>query len=237
MMTPERSHSRSATVRLLMCVSLLGLIDTDALAQGQRQWTDPPAAMPASPPEPATRADPPMTTPPDATQPDPRTVPLPSAPPASSSLRNEPPAQPPAAALPENPSYTRRSKAAVGDEGRVPTTRRRPGHLEQETLEAGPLPEGRSRVRAAEASPSFNCRYASSSVEHAICADPILASKDRRMAFLYEQSGGSRHGPVDQQQWRWLAARNSCARMTRGDLRACINQLYDVRIGELTGAR
>jgi hypothetical protein len=237
MMTPERSHSRSAIVRLLMCVSFLGLIGTDALAQGQRQWTDPPAAMPASPPEPATRADPPMTTPPDATQTNPRTVSQPSEPPASPSLRNERPAPPPAAALPENPSFTRRSKAAAGDEGRVPTTRHRPGHLEQETIEAGPLPERQPRVRATEASPSFNCRYASSSVEHAICADPILASKDRRMAFLYEQSGGSRHGPVDQQQWRWLAARNSCARVMRGDLRACINQLYDVRIGELTGAR
>jgi uncharacterized protein len=83
--------------------------------------------------------------------------------------------------------------------------------------------------------PSFNCRYARSSVERAICADPVLAAKDRRMALLYEQAGGSRHGPVDPTQYRWLAARNACARARA--LEACIDRIYDARIAELSGAR
>src|SRR5215207_3849796 len=39
---------------------------------------------------------------------------------------------------------------------------------------------------AAPVSPSFNCRYARTPVEQAICSDPALAAKDRRMARLYE---------------------------------------------------
>jgi uncharacterized protein len=80
--------------------------------------------------------------------------------------------------------------------------------------------------------PSFNCRAARASVERAICADPVLAAKDRRMALLYEQSGGSRRGPVDATQWRWLAARNACGRAAA--LNACIDRIYDARIAELS---
>jgi len=95
-----------------------------------------------------------------------------------------------------------------------------------------------SRVaRAQRANPSFDCGSASTSVERAICADPRLADKDRRMALLYEAAGGSRHGPVDPSQWRWLAARNACAGASGGALRACIGRAYDARIADLSGAR
>jgi uncharacterized protein len=74
-------------------------------------------------------------------------------------------------------------------------------------------------------------------VEQAICADPILAAKDMRMALLYEQGGGSRYRPVDEQQWRWLAAREACGRGPRAALEQCIARTYDARIAELSGAR
>lgn len=84
---------------------------------------------------------------------------------------------------------------------------------------------------ARSAKPSFDCRYARGSVERAICANPELATKDRRMALMYERAGGSRHQPVDPQQWRWLSARNACARSRA--VEPCIAQVYDERIAEL----
>jgi uncharacterized protein len=81
--------------------------------------------------------------------------------------------------------------------------------------------------------PSFNCRYARTSVERAICADPVLAAKDRRMAILYERAGGSRFRPVDPIQWGWLAARNRCGRAAGAALEACVHRAYDARIAEL----
>jgi uncharacterized protein len=86
---------------------------------------------------------------------------------------------------------------------------------------------------ARSAKPSFDCRYARGSVERAICANPELATKDRRMALMYERAGGSRHQPVDPQQWRWLSARNACARSRA--VEPCIAQVYDERIAELAG--
>jgi uncharacterized protein len=83
--------------------------------------------------------------------------------------------------------------------------------------------------------PSFNCDYARTLVERIICADPALAAKDRRMALLYEQAGGSRRGPVDGTQWRWLAARNACGRVPLEAVEACIARTYDARIAELSG--
>jgi uncharacterized protein len=57
------------------------------------------------------------------------------------------------------------------------------------------------------------------------------------MASLYEQAGGSRRGPVDRTQWRWLAARNACARAGAPALYDCIDQVYSARIAELSRAR
>jgi len=52
------------------------------------------------------------------------------------------------------------------------------------------------------------------------------------MALLYEQAGGSRHGPVDITQYRWLSARNACA--AARELEDCIDSLYNARIAELS---
>jgi uncharacterized protein len=93
----------------------------------------------------------------------------------------------------------------------------------------------RPAARGSVPRPSFNCRYARTSVERAICADPALAAKDRRMAILYEQAGGSRFRPVDPTQWGWLAARNRCARAPGPALETCVHRAYDARIAELSG--
>ena len=88
---------------------------------------------------------------------------------------------------------------------------------------------------AAPVSPSFNCRYARTPVEQAICSDPALAAKDRRMARLYERAGGSRFGPVEPTQSAWLATRDACARVAGPALHACIHEAYDARVTELGG--
>jgi uncharacterized protein len=86
---------------------------------------------------------------------------------------------------------------------------------------------------AAPVSPSFNCRYARTPVEQAICRDSALAAKDRRMARLYERAGGSRFGPVEPTQSAWLATRDACARVAGPALHACIHEAYDARIAGL----
>ncbi len=101
---------------------------------------------------------------------------------------------------------------------------------------AEPLREERPRV-VAQPRPSFDCSYAQTPVEHVICADPVLAAKDMRMALLYEQAGGSRYRPVDERQWRWLAAREACGRSPRAVLERCIARTYDARIAELSRVR
>jgi uncharacterized protein len=88
---------------------------------------------------------------------------------------------------------------------------------------------------AAPVSPSFNCRYARTPVEQAICSDPALAAKDRRMARLYERAGGSRFGPVEPTQHAWLAVRDACARVAGPALHACVHEAYDARVTELGG--
>ncbi len=99
----------------------------------------------------------------------------------------------------------------------------------------GDPPRQHQDFTSAGTRPTFNCRRARTTVERTICADPLLAAKDRRMATLYEQAGGSRYGPVDAVQRRWLARRDRCARV-RKQLGHCIHQAYDARIAELTSA-
>jgi hypothetical protein len=101
------------------------------------------------------------------------------------------------------------------------------------------IPAPAARMAATEAvraisRPSFNCRSAKTAVERTICADPMLAAKDGRMALLYEQAGGSRYRPVDPAQWSWLAARNRCGRVRGPALKSCIHRAYDARIAELS---
>ncbi len=243
-MSLERAYARLAVTRLLACASLLALIAPSVMAQDQRPWVDPPASSPASPPEPTRSADPPAVPQPDAPRADPAVTPRASA----TRPRPEPlpSARVPTAALPKGSSRVSRPKAATRIETRMPVAssprtasaaQPRPAAGVRVTRQEDARREQWSRTPVARSLPSFNCQYAGTLVEHAICSDPVLASKDRRMALLYEQSGGSRHGPVDEQQWRWLAARNSCVRAPPRALQACIGQVYDARIAELSGAR
>jgi hypothetical protein len=112
----------------------------------------------------------------------------------------------------------------------------RPSPTPQVVRQAEPLREEQPRV-VGQPRPSFNCSFAQTLVEQVICTDPVLAAKDMRMALLYEQRGGSRYRPVDERQWRWLAAREACGRGPRAVLQACVGRTYDARIAELSTAR
>jgi len=104
----------------------------------------------------------------------------------------------------------------------------------EEVIEVAPAPRlARKHAVGLIPRPSFNCRYAKTAVERAICADPVLAAKDRRMALLYEQAGGSRYRPVDPSQWSWLAARNRCGSARGPALEGCLHAAYNDRMAEL----
>jgi hypothetical protein len=206
-----------------------------ALGQDRLPWTDPPAAQaPASPQPEANQPTPPAREPvtsSPARQPDPvrpAAAPVPAAPPTSkvarptSSSRQTLRAEPRTAPAPR----PRTRAATLPRAASVPQPIRR---------RAEPRREERSRVFEAQPRPSFDCGYARTPVEQAICADPVLAAKDRHMALLYEQRGGSRFRPVDERQWRWLAAREACGRAPRAVLEVCIARTYDARIAELSG--
>ena len=192
---------------LIVVAPLFACAGTIAAAQSERQWVDPPASVSEPAPEQ----------------------------PGSSEFLD------PAAVSRERslePSSTGKgNKAPVIQSGaRAPATRRdaearRPEPSRSAERSTNP-PTRNGRLARVAPRPSFNCRSARTSVERAICADPALAAKDRRMASLYEQAGGSRKGPVDRPQWRWLAARNACGRSP--GLQACIDQVYDARIAELS---
>jgi hypothetical protein len=200
--------------RLVAFAPLLACIAVNALAQGERPWVDPPVPVPASPPSPEHTPAPPA---------------FDEAPVSRGKSLTLPPNQevrPPVIQFGRRPPSTLKGSDAAR-ETRSPSAER-----------DADVNEGVRRLAArVTARPSFNCRGARSAVERAICADPVLAAKDQRMAILYEQTGGSRKGPVDSTQWRWLAARNACARPQSSALNACINQIYDARIAELSRAR
>lgn len=85
------------------------------------------------------------------------------------------------------------------------------------------------------ARPSFDCRNARTRVENAICADPVLAAKDRRMARLYEQASAFSPGAIEGSQDAWRADRDACARARA--VEACVEEAYDARIRELRSLR
>ena len=205
--TPARMTACPRAPLLIVIAPLFACPGTIAAAQSQRQWVDPPAPVSAPAPEQ-----------PGSTE---------SLDPAAASERSLEPS-----------STGKGKKAPVIQSGtRAPaiwrdTDARRPEPSRSaERSTKPPARKERLAIRVAPR-PSFNCRLARTSVERTICADPALAAKDRRMASLYEQAGGSRKGPVDRPQWRWLAARNACGRAP--GLQACIDQVYDARIAELS---
>jgi hypothetical protein len=193
---------------LILIAPLFACTGTIAAAQSQRQWVDPPAPVSEPAPE----------------QP--------------GSVETLDPAAVSRGRSLEPSSPGKAKKAPVIESGaRAPAIRRdadarrsAPSRSAERSTKR-PARKERLAIRVAQR-PSFNCRSARTSVERAICADPALAAKDRRMASLYEQAGGSRKGPVDRPQWRWLAVRNACGRAPA--LQACIDQVYDARIAELS---
>ena len=81
--------------------------------------------------------------------------------------------------------------------------------------------------------PSFDCRAARTAVEQAICADPVLAARDRQMARLYEQASLFGDPRLDRAQDSWRAARDACGRAGGGALETCGEAAYERRIREL----
>ncbi len=221
-----RSDVRLSVGHRLAWASLLVWMAPAALAQDKRPWIDPPASQAASPTEPTVSGEPSPSSGPRADPVHPPQVPPPAASEGSSRASRPSQATRIETRAPSSRS-SRTSPASVPPAAPVPRVIRR----------ADVPREQRPSTPVARAVPSFDCRYARTSVERAICADPILASKDRQMALLYEQRGGSRHGPVDEWQWRWLAARNACVRAPSGALESCIGRVYDARIAELSGTR
>src|SRR5687768_12138772 len=104
----------------------------------------------------------------------------------------------------------------------APPTQRPPTPPPQD---AGPPPQ------AATASPSFNCRFARSRGEIAVCGDPGLASLDRQMAAQFNTAmaqGDSRQRSLLQRtRSDFLRYRDNCPS------NACIAETYRGRIREI----
>jgi len=81
---------------------------------------------------------------------------------------------------------------------------------------------------------SFNCRFARTSDEIAICNDARLSRLDERLSSRFYSLRDSLSGPdrvrLDQRQSAWLDSRHRC----RSD-RSCIAAAYLSRISELSG--
>lgn len=79
---------------------------------------------------------------------------------------------------------------------------------------------------------SFDCTKANTSDEKAICVDRVLNDKDVSMALLYNIDrrfmGMGARGALMDEQADWLKRRHAC-----GDVRGCLNPLYDERIARL----
>ena len=80
-------------------------------------------------------------------------------------------------------------------------------------------------------SPSFDCRQAQTHAERVVCADPVLAEADQRLASAYEQAlaAGVPSWRLERQQRRWLRAREDAAHAAP----AAVAEVYAVRIAEL----
>ena len=83
--------------------------------------------------------------------------------------------------------------------------------------------------------PSFDCRFAKTPDELAVCASPQLAALDRKLSQLYyarvdELSGDGRKA-FRREQGEWIARRSGC-----GSNANCVSQAYTARIASLQGA-
>ena len=81
---------------------------------------------------------------------------------------------------------------------------------------------------------SFNCRYARTPDEVAICESARLSVLDERLSSWFFRLRNSLYGPgrarLDRQQAVWLNARQQC-----GSDPACIGAAYRARLSELSG--
>ena len=81
---------------------------------------------------------------------------------------------------------------------------------------------------------SFNCRYARTPDEVAICESARLSALDERLSSRFFRLRDSLYGPdrarLDRSQAGWLNARQQC-----GSDRACLGAAYRARLAELAG--
>ncbi len=81
---------------------------------------------------------------------------------------------------------------------------------------------------------SFNCRYARTPDEVAICESARLSALDERLSGRFFRLRDSLYGPdrarLDRSQAGWLSARQQC-----GSDRACLGAAYRARLAELSG--
>ncbi len=80
-------------------------------------------------------------------------------------------------------------------------------------------------------SPSFDCRYARTPVEIAICSDQNLAALDVELARSVNMMKSAQRFSLPEHQ-RWLASRDACA-SDPSAMRVCVASAYRRRIGEL----
>lgn len=82
-----------------------------------------------------------------------------------------------------------------------------------------------------QSKPSFDCAKATTSIEKAICSNPLLGKLDVALAENYKQmmmadlgKGGQANVKAEQRQW--VQARNKCQDLT------CLEQSYRKRVDE-----
>jgi len=98
-------------------------------------------------------------------------------------------------------------------------------------------------AHAADAGPSFDCRRASTPVEHEICRTAYLAAYDRQIAALYAQALGlldaADADALRTDQRLWLKVRDDCNFQVPGnphaatDVEGCFADTMATRVGEL----
>lgn len=86
--------------------------------------------------------------------------------------------------------------------------------------------------QVAAVTPSFDCRTDTNAIERAICGDPALSARDRKLSESYYRLADTlpqaeRFALRDQQR-DWIRRRNAC-----GSLVPCIAQAYDQRLAQL----
>lgn len=100
--------------------------------------------------------------------------------------------------------------------------------------------------RADDSGPSFNCRQASTIVEHEICGKDQLAALDRQIAALYTQALGMLDAAdataLRTDQRLWLKVREDCGAQApgnpaaRSDVEGCLADTMTTRVWELQKA-